>query len=300
LLPTYLAATAADVGRSARLKGFLHALRAGVALALGFAVTLGGLGFAVSVGAHRLTRVAPWVGFAIGIVLLAVAGAMSTGRRIRLPLRLPGSSGFAKRRTTVVGWVVFGVAYGLASLACTIGVLLAVIAQAQATSGFLTIAAVFGAYAAGSVVLLTVLSGGLALAGHAFARGFAVLARHQDAITGTLLALTGLYLLVYWAPAALGGTAPGGPLLGVTRLSTTVQTWLDRHLTIAVGLAAALITIAFLLAFRRHGLRETSAEPAVADGETCRSPCCDEATAVGSPRYGRGERIADPSAQRTE
>ena len=51
-------------------------------------------------------------------------------------------------------WTLFGVGYGIASLACTFAVLLAVIVQAQATTGLAGQTAVFAAYTAGSLALL--------------------------------------------------------------------------------------------------------------------------------------------------
>jgi len=52
----------------------------------------------------------------------------------------------------------FGVGYALASLSCTFGVILAVIAQAQATYSYAGLLLVFGVYAAGSATVLLLLA----------------------------------------------------------------------------------------------------------------------------------------------
>lgn len=60
--------------------------------------------------------------------------------------------------------------YAAASLSCTLGVLLAVIAQAQATAGYGGLLAVFAAYAAGSAALLFTVSIATAATGAALTR----------------------------------------------------------------------------------------------------------------------------------
>ena len=102
-------------------------------------------------------QAAPALGLAAGVLLVLLGVAMLAGRSIsvRLP-RLPGRATEALPPTARM--LTFGVGYALASLACTVGVLLAVIAQAQATASPAGLLLVFGVYAAGSATVLLLLA----------------------------------------------------------------------------------------------------------------------------------------------
>ncbi|HRZ40226.1 MAG TPA: aminotransferase class I/II-fold pyridoxal phosphate-dependent enzyme, partial [Candidatus Omnitrophota bacterium] len=75
------------------------------------------------------------------------------------------------------------VGYALASLSCTFGVILAVIAQAQATYSYAGLLLVFGVYAAGSATVLLLLALATAAAGSGLTRHVARLARHGPRVT---------------------------------------------------------------------------------------------------------------------
>lgn len=112
-------------------------------------------------------RYVPWAAVGIGVVLAAFGVALLAGRKLALPAseRLrPGEVREFRRM------VVFGVGYAVASLSCTIAVLLAVVAQALATANPLAMVGVFAAYAAGAATVLTGLSRSVALAGGGVAR----------------------------------------------------------------------------------------------------------------------------------
>uniref|UniRef100_UPI0031CE6241 cytochrome c biogenesis protein CcdA n=1 Tax=Mycobacterium sp. TaxID=1785 RepID=UPI0031CE6241 len=150
LLPAWISYTLGDAAplpvRLAR------ALRAAAALTIGFASTLVGAGLAISVGARALIHLAPWLGLVTGLVLLLLGAVMITGRTVRL--RLPAVTPAAAAPTRAWRLAGFGVGYAVASLSCTVGVLLAVIAQAQATASYAGLVAIFAAYATGSGAVL--------------------------------------------------------------------------------------------------------------------------------------------------
>lgn len=69
-----------------------RALRSGIALTIGFAGTLMAAGLLISAGARGLVQAAPWLGLAIGVVLVLLGLAMLAGRSLslRLPARPAG------------------------------------------------------------------------------------------------------------------------------------------------------------------------------------------------------------------
>lgn len=136
---------------------------------------------------------------------------------------------------------MFGVGYAVASLACTFGVLLAVIAQAQAATGFAGQAVVFAAYATGAGTVLLALSAAAALTGAVLGRAVAALGRWQARITAVLLVVTGGYVALYWWPAVARGSATGRGLAGVDHWSAAVSSWLQQHVVATAGVALLLV-----------------------------------------------------------
>lgn len=261
LLPAYLTHTVAERPDAPLTRRLATALGTGAALALGFAATLTAAGLAISAGAHQLISAAPWLGFGIG-VLLALLGLLGlTGRGPRLRLRMPALRP-SRTRTGAARWALFGVGYATASLACTFGVLLAVIAQAQATTGLAGQAWVFAAYAAGSVTLLLVLSAAAAIAGAALGRGVRALGRWQARITAFLMLITGSYVAAYWWPAVTGRTPVGHGLPGIDRWSADASTWLQTHTAqtalTATLVLAAVVAGALAVRARRAALRRAA------------------------------------------
>lgn len=254
LLPAWITHTLGDQRHATLSIRLARAARSGLALTLGFAGTLAAAGLAVSAGARALITAAPWLGLATGVALLLLGVAMLSGRSLGPHLRLPTTDLHpAGRPATTRQLVLFGVGYAAASLSCTLGVLLAVIAQAQATASYGGLLAVFGAYAAGSAAVLLLVSISTAAAGAALTRRLSALAHHGTRVTAAVLTLTGAYLAWYWYPVANGHTGSPNVLAG---LSATTSTWLQTHTTAVWALSGAAV-LAVTAAALRHRLSTT-------------------------------------------
>lgn len=281
LLPTYLAhaATESHAGLAARLA---RVMGTGAALAAGFAVTLSAAGLAISAGAHQLLRAAPQIGFGVGL-LLALLGLLALfGVGPRLAIRLPSIT-VSRAARGPLHWALFGVGYAAASLACTFGVLLAVIAQAQASTGLAGQLWVFTAYAAGSVTLLLTLSAAAALAGAALGRTVRALGRWQARITAALLLVTGTYVAVYWWPAVTDSAPVGRGLPALDHWSARTATWLQTHTgTVAIAAVVATLAAATAAAAARLRRRTPAADPTTGPPDCC-PPSDAQPTATVSP-----------------
>lgn len=261
LLPVYLTHAATEHHH----RRLTSALRTGTFLAVGFAATLSLAGLAISAGAYSLIRAAPQLGFAVGLVLFALGLAGLIG----ITPRLPAAAAFAARLTRpatghrVARWLLFGTGYAIASLACTIAVLLAVIGQAQTTIGLTGQAEIFAAYAAGSASLLLLLAVAAALLSTALTRWAAALGRHHGRITAALLTVTGAYLTAYWWPAIADHAPTGHGLPLIDHWSSSSTTWLGQHTALAAGTAAVVVSIAATAAIRsmRRGGKNTDTAP---------------------------------------
>ncbi|CAM3586401.1 cytochrome c biogenesis protein CcdA [Nocardioides rotundus] len=276
LLPAWITLSLGDTTHHTALAGRLaRALPSGVALTIGFAGTLVAVGLIVSAGAHAVIKAAPWLGLATGVVLLLFAGAMLTGRS--LGLRLPGIGAKPAARGHGVGQsVAYGVGFAGASLSCTFGVLLAVIAQAQATATYTGLIVVFAVYAAGAATVLLLLAIATAIAGTALTRRTASLARYGPTLTAIVLAVTGTYLIWYWYPTAVtGDRATSGT--GLTSVAATAATWVQAHGTLIALSATGAVLLALAVVIHHHRTRRITdpgeaADPMVTDPEGCCAP----------------------------
>jgi len=189
---------------SARLR---KSLTVGGSVTLGFAALFGVVGLVFALGARWLADAFPYLGVATGIGLIAVAVWMWLGGSIyarfgeQLSHRLTPGSGSNLR-----GYVAFGVAFGLASLSCTLPIFLAVLGSSL-TLGSLP--AMVGqlllfAMGMGSFVLALTLSMAL-FQGALVARARSALGIVTPLSVG-LMWVAGAYIVYYWL--TLGGLLP--------------------------------------------------------------------------------------------
>ena len=257
LLPGWMALTAGDTATTPRGRRVLAVSRSAAGLTVGFVGTLVGVGLVVSAGARAIVSAAPQIGLATGVLLLALAVFSLAGRnlKLRLPQRLS-----AGRNRSGVHSLAYGIGFAAASLSCTFGVLLAVIAQAQSTATWVGQLLVFAVYAAGAATVLLLLAAATAVLGAGLSKPAARLARHGNQLTALILGLTGAYLTWYWYAAATdsGTTAGRGT---VSSLAAPTATWVQSHSAAIAISAAVLLLIALvvsLLRRRRHPATNTA------------------------------------------
>lgn len=273
LLPAMLTATLTDPtsgghggrrGVAARLGG---GLRAGLALTLGFTTTLTVMGVALTAGIRSLIAVVPWLAATLGLVLILVGVALLAGRH--LPIPLPTRHPDTTHPAGVWRIVVFGAGSAIASASCTLGLLLAVVTQAAATT-VIGAVAVFTAYAAGSALLLITMALLATVAGHTLATALQRLARYAGRIAGALLAVSGIYVLTYWLPQLLG--IPRVADAGLTGLAGRVATAITDH-QLGVALTATTLLLIAATAMIRTRRGATSTPGASVEGGPP-EPCC--------------------------
>ena len=222
LLPAYLSLLVVgddNVGARPRSHGpgrpaaAARALVLTAAMTLGFAVVFGVFGLVISPVAGSAQQHLPWFGVAVGLLLAGMGGWLLAGRH------LP-SFGLTLRRgpavtRSVPSMVLFGVAYALTSLTCTIGPFLAVVVSTVRAGSLVEGVGLFLAYAAG--MGLVVGTAGLAVA---LART-SVLGRLRRAAPllsragGAVLLLAGAFVAyhAWYEVRLLDGAAPRDPIV---------------------------------------------------------------------------------------
>jgi cytochrome c-type biogenesis protein len=266
VLPAFLAYYLSDAGEGeAGLADRLRqGLGVGVAVSTGFTAVFVGAGLLVTVGLRRLLPYVPWLAVAIGASLAVVGLAMLSGRHVGLPAgdRLRPGQARSYRRV-----VVFGAAYAVASLSCTLAVVLALVAQALAAANPLQFVGVFLAYGTGAAAMLVTLAVSAALAKASLTRALRRIVRFADRIAGAVLTASGAYLIAYWLPALRGGRS--GRFAGsrvVSDASARLTELLDANQGVVAGLSAAVaLTVGATVLVGRRRRRDV----ATAD------PCCE-------------------------
>ncbi len=210
-LSLYLGNQEAGFEKRSSLGRGLRALLIGGAVSLGFVLLFGLAGVIVSAGGSVILRTMPWVGMVIGGALILMGLWMFAGRTLYTGVfeRFAGRIGDPKTMS-VRGFFLFGLAYGLASLSCTLPVFLAVMGSSLTAGSIAAGAGRFVSYGLGMASVLLVLT--LALA---FFKG-GVISRLRKAtpyvqpISAALLVVAGAYIVFYWWPVLMGGPSPAG------------------------------------------------------------------------------------------
>ena len=111
-----------------------RALVVGATLTAGFVLLFAVIGLVIGTVATILVAILPWLGFAVGVGLVLLGGYRLAGGSLysalpdRLSARLVGGlAGGSERAPAHGGYFLFGIAYGTASLSCTLPIFLAVL-----------------------------------------------------------------------------------------------------------------------------------------------------------------------------
>jgi len=245
-----------------------HGLAVGLAVSAGFAGVFVIAALLAAAGLSALLRLVPWAALGIGVVLAGLGGWLLAGRHLGLtvPSRLRPEGGRSYRRV-----VAFGGAYALASLSCTLGVLLALVGQALAAASPLRLAGVLAGYAVGAASVLIALSVSAALAKDALLGRVRRLLPLAGRLGGGLLVVSGAYLVAYWAPtlAHAGRPTSPPPLVGVgTALSARLTTVLSAGRVPVAVLAGMLVAggLALTIRKRHQSIRRPHAATSLGSG----------------------------------
>ena len=248
----------------------------GVAVSAGFAGVLMTAGLLVALGLRSLVRFVPAAALLVGLVLVGAGVAVLAGRRLsvgRLGSLQKLHPGASRERSRLVA---FGAGYAIASVACTVAILLAVVAQALATGQLVGMVAVLAAYAAGAATLLTSLAVSTALAGSALSTSLRRALPVMEPLSGVLLVLSGAYLVITNLPGLRDTLLVQALSQGVTGAASQARALVESIYLWFVPVSLALVLVAVVLVLRRRRTRPASGTGSAADPptEAARDACC--------------------------
>jgi len=179
-------------GRAAR------AALLGAMATAGFVALFASFGLVFAASGRALGALFPVGGLAVGIALASLGLWMvMTGRSVGLASASRAMGG-VRLQADVRSMFLFGVGYGVASLACTLPVFLVVVGTTLTATGIVQAAAQFVAFALGMGTLLTAVIVGAAFVRSAVTRSLRAALPYLHRLAASMLLGAGIFLTHYW------------------------------------------------------------------------------------------------------
>jgi cytochrome c-type biogenesis protein len=200
LLPSVVAFYLAK-GESAVLSGPQRAGKAvllAVMATLGFVTIFALVGLIIGAGGRALAGLFPVGGLLVGLLLVGLGGWLAFSGRSFGILAAGGAMDRVQLGKDLRSLFLFGIAYAVTSLACTLPIFLVVAASALAAGGALAAAGQFVSYALGMGSVLTVVIVGAAFFEGAVRRSVRRVVPYVHRLSAAFLLGAGVFLLKYW------------------------------------------------------------------------------------------------------
>ncbi|MFZ9040250.1 MAG: cytochrome c biogenesis CcdA family protein [Ilumatobacteraceae bacterium] len=250
LLPTYLAffvGVGADeaVSRPAAMR---RALVVSGSVSAGFMAVFVGIGLLSEYVTRWVLDQAGWLTLVVAIAFVGVGVAMSAGRR--LPISTPRMA-VDRIGPSVGSMAVYGVAYAVSSISCTLPLFMSTMIGNGRRDGFGSGVAHVVAYGAGMALVVTSLTVAIAAARTNFVDVVRRGSRYAERIGGALVIASGLYLLHYvWVVDVNEGSSPVSD--AVQTLQQRIQVSLNDHWQIVAAVLGSVVALALVDATRRR------------------------------------------------
>lgn len=258
LLPAFIGAfVAGDDTQTRADHRIARAVGVSAAVSVGFAAMFIIVGVVFSSASSTLRQQMPWLTITVGVIMMTMGVASIAGWKPRLPFQGRTTT----QRTDVVGMAMFGFAYALVSLSCTLGPFLSVSTFALQRS-FVGGIATYVVYAAGMGTIILALSISAALAHDSFTGLLRNASRYAPRLAGGLLLASGGYAVWYgrYELSFYGGNRSRDSFVTFgTNLQIRFAMLTQTVGTERIAIAIVAITVAAFVAFRvRHRCIATS------------------------------------------
>ncbi|CAB5059979.1 unannotated protein [freshwater metagenome] len=248
LLPTYLifflgTRDETELTTSERMR---RALVVSSGISIGFLAIFFVIGVISRLFTQWIELNAKYASLAIGIVLVIGGARMLTGWTPKFALPQIGGVQTKTFRATVI----YGVAYALASIGCTIGFLTTAVFGSIALHGFISGVFSILLYGLGMAMLVTALTVSLAFA----KTGIVTMIKNRLHIVQRLgaifVTITGIYLVLYWY-AAISEERSTSFVTRIERWQTSVASFLQQQGAYRLAIVLTLIVTVAIVVSRR-------------------------------------------------
>ncbi|SCK33520.1 Cytochrome c biogenesis protein CcdA [Streptomyces sp. WMMB 714] len=267
LLPAYLSLLVLGEDSPTRGAAVVRAVAATAAMTLGFAGVFGVFGLVIAPVASQVQQHLPWFTVFFGLLLAGAGVWLLAGRELpTLAPKLRRAPGVGR---SLPSMALFGGAYAVASLGCTIAPFLAIVVSAfrsgSAGHGLL----LFGAYAAGMGAIVGVAALAVALARTATVDRLRGVGAVASRFGGGLLLAVGAYTAYYgwYEIRVFGGGDTADPVIDAAgHVQRSLANGVEQlGMPVVAGVLAVLLAAAAVLVKYRPGRRtseERGGEPA--------------------------------------
>ena len=248
LLPTYLifflgTREETELTTSERIR---RALVVSSGISIGFLAIFFVIGVISRLFTQWIELNAKYASLAIGIVLVIGGARMLTGWTPKFALPQIGGVQTKTFRATVI----YGVAYAVASIGCTIGFLTTAVFGSIALHGFISGVFSILLYGLGMAMLVTALTVSLAFA----KTGIVTMIKNRLHIVQRLgaifVTITGIYLVLYWY-AAISEERSTSFVTRIERWQTSVASFLQQQGAYRLAIVLTLIVTVAIVVSRR-------------------------------------------------
>ena len=233
-----------------------RALLVSLAVSAGFLAVFAVIGVITKWSTDWFVVKAPWISLAIGLAMVVLGIAMLFG--FHLPFTTPKLNAGGRDRT-VPSMFVFGIAYAIASVGCTIPTFMANVLGAVTANGVWRGVVAFLWYSLGMALIVTGLTVTLAMANVAMLRVLRRSLSVFEYIAGVFVLLTGLYLSWYWYNDISKPIVDDRVINRATSWQESLRGFIERNQTAIVTLAVVVIGVAIVLAYALRRRPETPA-----------------------------------------
>jgi cytochrome c biogenesis protein CcdA len=206
ILPSYalyqLRGEGADTSVARRA---LKAVLIAAVVTAGFILIFAGVGIVIATGGQWLVASFPYVGLIVGTAMAALGvWILTSGRTLSI---LGGGGVNIKREQNLQNAFVFGIAYAVGSLSCTLPIFLAVVGTSLTGGGLAGSIGQFIGYAFGMGTIIFGVTIGAALFRRAMGRWMRLVTPYIHRVSAMFLIGAGAYLVYYWVFQAGLGTS---------------------------------------------------------------------------------------------
>ncbi len=202
MLPAYLALFLGsdDGGALSSPQRLARAALVGTSVSLGFSTLFVLAGLVVSLGGTFLFPVMPWVGTGIGVLLVLLGLALFFGKVVRPSLFVQLADRLTQRdERSVRAFYLFGLAYGLASLSCTLPVFMIAAGSALLSGDLGRGVLQLASYSLGMASVIVSLTFALAFLRLGLVRLLRRAVPYVQTAAAMLLVFAGVTIVAYWS-----------------------------------------------------------------------------------------------------
>ncbi len=248
LLPTYLlfflgTTEKSDLSTPERLR---RAFVVSAGISIGFLGIFLVIGVISRLFTQWIELNAKYASLAIGVVLVLSGARMLTGWTPKFATPQLGGAQTKTFRATIL----YGVAYAVASIGCTIGFLTTAVFGSIALNGFVSGVLSILLYGAGMAMLVMTLTVSLAFAKTGLVTVIKSRLNIVQRLGSVLVTMTGVYLVFYWY-AAISQTKTAGFISRIERWQTRVASFLQQQGAFRLAIVLTVVLLVAVVASRR-------------------------------------------------